>query len=349
MAGILSWLTGNGLRDIGPVAEEVKVLTDQFYITLRAISNKSGQGPANSAPAALTRVNEILNKDRTEWSWSDAYEAEQQLVHLFDDATVKTELARRVLEGRSAFQPAIADWYREEVAKAANGNEQRTLLLRLVNDLQWRYTFNEAQRGYSKEITSRTGWMFILAILSFVGGVMWFYQLGAPPESQVNYLILLAALAGTWGATFSMLTGLKKRLEAASFDDLKLARSWSPLIARMLIGMGAALVLYFFFRSGLLKGEMFPNILDFGQNWDLKKESAVLIVWCFLAGFSEKFIPGLLAKTEGQAAEDRPTLASPEPRASATQSTVQANGAPAQPQPAATNQEQKASPPPKRD
>jgi len=43
MAG--SWIfTRSGLRkDIGPEAEEVKVLTDQFYITLRAISNKADQ------------------------------------------------------------------------------------------------------------------------------------------------------------------------------------------------------------------------------------------------------------------------------------------------------------------
>lgn len=344
MAGILSWLTGNGLRDIGPVAEEVKVLTDQFYITLRAISNKSGQGPANSAPAALTRVNEILNKDRTEWSWSDAYEAEQQLVHLFDDATVKTELARRVLEGRSAFQPAVAEWYREQVAKAGNPNDQRTLLLRLVNDLQWKYTVNEAQRGYSKQITSRTGWMFILAILVFAL-VVWLYYAGTLPGSQINLLLLLAALSGTWGATFSMLIGLKKRLEQATFDDLKLARSWPLVLSRMLIGMGAALVLYFFFRAGLLRGDMFPSIENIDNTSDLNKQPALLIVWCFLAGFSEKLIPGLLAKTEAQAADDRPP---PEPRASATQSTVQAIGAAAQPQGRA-NQEQNASPPPKRD
>ena len=241
-------------RDIGPEAEEVKVLTDQFYTTLRAISNKADQSATTAAPAALTRVTEILSRDRSEWSWNDAYEAEQQLVHLFDDETVKTELDRRVLEASSVLQPSIGEWYREQVAKATSVKDQRALLLRLVNDLQWRYTVNEAKRGYSKQITSRTGRTFILVVLFFVVVVLLVYSTETPLQSQVDFLILLAVLAGTWGATFSILTGLKKRLEEASFDDLKSARSWSLLLARILIGMGAALVLYFFFSIGALEG-----------------------------------------------------------------------------------------------
>ena len=76
MAGIVSRIfTRSGLhKDIGPEAEEVKILTDQFYITLRAISNKADQSATNAGPAALTRVTEIL-EDRSEWLWNDAYEA----------------------------------------------------------------------------------------------------------------------------------------------------------------------------------------------------------------------------------------------------------------------------------
>ena len=47
-----------------------------------------------------------------------------------------------------------------------------------------------------------------------------------------------------------MLTGLKKRMEEASFDDLKLARSWSLLLARVLIGMEACSLCYIFSFSG---------------------------------------------------------------------------------------------------
>lgn len=332
MAGIMSRIfTRRGLhKDIGPEAEEVKVLTDQFYITLRAISNKAEQNATNAAPAALTRVTEILNRDRSEWSWNDAYEAEQQLVHLFDDETITTELARRVLEARSVLQPSIADWYRDQLTRATSAKDQRALLLRLVNDLQWRYTVNEAKRGYSKQITSRTGRMFILVILLFVVVVLFFYGAEARLQSQIDLLILLAALAGTWGATFSVLTGLKKRMEEASFDDLKLARSWSLLLARVLIGMGAALVLYFFFRAGLLKGDMFPNIsnIDSTVGGGLNKDSALLIVWCFLAGFSEKLVPGLLARTESQAPGDRPQITPQEPRPSGEHGGVRPGDSP---------------------
>jgi hypothetical protein len=33
------------------------------------------------------------------------------------------------------------------------------------------------------------------------------------------------------------------------------------------------------------------------------RDLALLTVWCFLGGFSEVLVPGLLAKTEGQLAE----------------------------------------------
>jgi hypothetical protein len=123
-----------------------------------------------------------------------------------------------------------------------------------------------------------------------------------------------AALAGTWGATFSILTSLKKRIAENSLDDLKLVVPWVTSI------------LYFFVRSGLLGGTAFPDLLvsqgreapAAGQTnaTSAEKGSAVppgtplpnklfafLVVWCFIAGFSEKFVPGLLQKTESRTDE----------------------------------------------
>lgn len=79
------------------------------------------------------------------------------------------------------------------------------------------------------------------------------------------------------------------------------------------VAMAFAFLLYLVFMGGLLSGGLFPEfpsrtnpfgsidgfVLEVkpGSNADFAK----LLVWSFVAGFSEKFVPNLIAKLEGQA------------------------------------------------
>lgn len=303
----------------GPQTEEVRALSEQFYITLRAQLAAIERKGAQTQSDAYKRVKAILDQEREQWTWSGAYDVEQNLVNLFDDDMLDAELGRRLVEARFVLRPATAGWYAEESKKPKSTEAKHDLLLRLVNDLQWRYTVNEVIRGYSKQISRRTGWIFASSILIFVV-VMIAADLPCFQYSE-PFSMSLAAAAGFWGAAFSMLTGLKTRIEASELEDLKLARHMALLLARTLVGVGAALILYFFMRSGLLSGEALPGLdryhLDTvmgtcpGVPW---KTLALLTVWCFLAGFSEKLVPSLLAKTEGRMSEP-PQQKPPEPRA----------------------------------
>ena len=114
--------------------------------------------------------------------------------------------------------------------------------------------------------------------------------------------------SGFFGATFSMLLQSRKRASEGSLEDLSAASSWTTLTVRASVGLGAAAILYFFFRSGLLEGSLWPDLskLEFHPG-ELVRESLVpnrhwclLIIWCFIAGFSETFVPNILTQTEAK-------------------------------------------------
>jgi hypothetical protein len=297
-----SWLGGGQANSIPE--GEIKELTDQFYLTLRADFARMQALDSKLAPDALQRLKNLLNSTQSR-SWSDAYEIEQMLVHLFDEETLKIELGVRSLEAHRTLDRPLADLYASGMIGVNSPERQRGLLARLVNDLQWRYTVNEVKRRYSQDITSRTGRLFALALLFFA---VWtaYMVLSKSPAGDVH-LLIFAALAGTWGAAFSMLGSLKSRLTASELDDMKLMRPWVMLLSRALIGTGAGCVLYFFLRSGLLGGSAFPQLTTLDTAAEVpRKDLALLIIWCFIAGFSEKLVPSILEKTESRAGSTAP-------------------------------------------
>jgi len=114
-------------------------------------------------------------------------------------------------------------------------------------------------------------------------------------------------------------------------NDLKILNTISNLSTRVLIGICAGIVVFFFIRSGLLTGPLVPDLLvKTGETYDLFQVMALLVVWFFLAGFSEKLVPELLFKTEAQAS----IVGNPPPPSIDLQSSGQAKGIlPASPMP----------------
>lgn len=118
----------------------------------------------------------------------------------------------------------------------------------------------------------------------------------------------LAVVAGFFGATFFILARLNTRLVNAKLDDIEAFYDWKSLIVRCLFGAGGATILYFFFETGLLKGTIWPDLTEIGfakccgdSGLVPNKDLSLLLIWSVLAGYSETFVPSLLARTEAGA------------------------------------------------
>jgi uncharacterized integral membrane protein len=175
---------------------------------------------------------------------------------------------------------------------------------------------SERLKWLSARLQRLTSWIVIGSLLGILLFVL--VQMAANPnnEQAVAFLfrtypgLVVALASGFFGATFSMLLQTQRRTAEAPLDDVNSASAWRTLMVRSSVGLGGAVILYFFFRSGLLEGSLWPDLSRLGydplvnrgpsaivpnQHWCL------LVIWCFLGGFSETLVPNILTRTEKKA------------------------------------------------
>lgn len=176
------------------------------------------------------------------------------------------------------------------------------------------------QRASASTTVIRRIFLAQIALLGVVGAlvVVGLYvseQLGSFP---------LSFCAGCLGGSIALL----KRLRAESDAVLtELSDSWVTSIMPMLYGGLMAVVAYLLFMSGILTGDggtglftsnLFPNftqptakeghLLSILVLLDLRpatvQDFGKLLVWCFIGGYSEKFVSGILKTLEDRSGRE---------------------------------------------
>ena len=141
---------------------------------------------------------------------------------------------------------------------------------------------------------------------------------GGRNVSGIIGILYTSVAFGFLGALFSRLITLQRQWSAMALDELYNARAYHYIILRASIGVLGALVVFFFLQSGLVQGKVFPNFSELSMTsvhfssavgeqlrWPTRlllpsADLALLIMWSFLAGFSESLVPTVLSGTERQ-------------------------------------------------
>ncbi len=256
----------------------------------------------------IQRIDSLLQENQ---SWSNLYVLERLMIKLYDPQQLKMELKDAIREFNEISSAGENGVCREEEIPRLDDQARRACLGQLLTNIEHIQRKNSLTKKYKRKMTFRTALIFIASFPAF-------YAQSLFPEFCENVFnfntpgckasIILTAIAAGWmGASFSMLLNMRKRLNISRLEDLRIQRTYGFIFSRIFIGIGAALILFYFFQASMLTGDMLPTLKNTGEILSRndaaktivdQKSHAMLILWFFIAGFSESFVPALLTKTQ---------------------------------------------------
>jgi hypothetical protein len=275
------------------------------------------------------RLDEIQNKRETESvTWDDIYSYALTLLKYQDFETLKSKVwslrnRYRHVAGQSEYDEYLAS-KAVDLAKISNETslaELRTDYTYLLREFCLLYSFMAAREGLRDRLLKRgallTIGFFLFALLIIALTPVYNNKIGIKYEYPLNlesglFTLCVVAFAGMAGAFVSM----QQRIQTAPnqgdplYNLSMLTHGWFGIFLSPLSGAIFALILYMFFAGGLLKGTIFPYIYtDFSSTSIIPLANflqttgpqggnnyALLIIWSFIAGFAERFVPDKLNK-----------------------------------------------------
>lgn len=273
-------------RDVFKRPEENLLMLEQYLADLEARHVALSQPPA-AAGGALAAAGEVIDRYRAYRAakagapgagvvpplpdWNEAFMAEQLLTGLMPPVQAKSELVRQLAALKTvdavAFEELSREWDNIVKPGADPGeadNRAAGMLVSVQRAAQWKNT----QRWIIRRLGTIYAARLRIAFLWALGIGVLLVFLDAIEFARVPDLALsglgFAIAAGMLGASFSAMVGQASLITMDNIEEARGATSWQMISLRLGVGVAAAIILYFFFESGLVDGMLFPNLEDIG-------------------------------------------------------------------------------------
>ena len=255
----------------------------------------------------------------TPWTWADLYALEIAIVRLQSLERVR----RRVCMLREKYRAVVGDagyqaYLRCLDSSAARDSELPHLRAEaetLLREFHWAYSSGGTRDTLFQELRRRLVTPLILFALIVVA-YTW-YQVFKGNNLPGLLFVILAGVLGSFTSTLRRVQ-LAQAQPVSSFTSLsELGLGQSSVFIALASGAIFSVVLLLMFVGGLLQGALFPvmttpsesdgglTFLDFA--FDTGPETGVdfakLLVWSFISGFAERFLPDVLDKLASQGAK----------------------------------------------
>ncbi len=265
---------------------------------------------------------EVADNPENWRNWEIPNEIEILLVRLKSGADLEVALDSAFLTAERIAVPSVAVLAKRRDPVAADEVKQ-ALLARLLRDTHNRYAERRSERAERARVAKRMTYLGFGLTAVIVGvflilGTGWFAVAveKMPFTDLVKYNLIVTTFFGFLGAYLSRLIAFQNTAVRLSLNDLENGYSWHFLMVRLLVGGLSSVILYFVISGHLIGGELFPAPENganggFGSLWTVHTGAgmpyegpsanfAKLIVWCFIAGFSERFLPDSLSALEAK-------------------------------------------------
>jgi len=301
--GLRTWWCGYSTDTSLELWEVYKI---QLNAQNDAFNNNDASKNHNGIPQD-PKIADLLKAPESESrkAWEPIYEAEQRLARYIPDEMVASEAKKRFVEAKR-----LGVTSHEELArafeKATAAADKRAIYISLLDDVHFRYVKRnldrKTRRSAAKSLntigTALLGTLLVLILL---------FVLGADEKWVGRLHAVTAIYFGILGAYFSRMIAFQSNVATLDYDILEQDfANWSILV-RMLIGAIGAVIFYLLLVSGLIGGNIFPggngkfvSTFLMGEiTYHLPSiDFAKLLVWSFIAGFSERLLPDQLSRLD---------------------------------------------------